>query len=152
MQTTLVSGKALYLELRNGPHTTQLIMTPEGFNTANKLVPMTMYRRRISKVQPRKTWKQISGHVAPECDASGKIAQYSIEQANLTSRDKLSFTDSLFNQLVMQGWQLHKQPIVVEVTHEDLDDVRLGKTPYKILARVTRCRRTLGFGEELFAS
>jgi hypothetical protein len=149
---TKVIGKALYLEMRNGLHTMQLIMTPEGFNTTNKLVPMTIYRRRISKVQPRKTWKQISAHTAPECDASGKIAQYSLEQATLVVKDKLSFTDSIFNQLVMQGWSLHGKPIVVEVTPEDMDDVRMGKTPYKILGRITRCRRVLGFGEALFAS
>jgi hypothetical protein len=82
----------------------------------------------------------------------GKIAQYSIEQATLVARDKVSFTDSLFNQLVNNGWTVYKQPIVVEVTPEDLDDVRLGKTPYKILGRITRCRRTLGFGEALFVS
>ncbi len=148
---TKVIGKALYLEMRNGLYTMQLVMTPEGFTTTNKLVPMTVYRRRISKVQPRKTWKQVSAHSAPECDASGKIAQYSLEQAQLVVKDKLSFTDSIFNQLIMQGWTLFKQPIVVEVTPEDMDEVRLGKTPYKILGRITRCRRTLGFGEELFA-
>lgn len=152
MQTTAVAGKALYLELRSGDYTTQLILTPEGFTTSNKLVPLTLYRRRISKVQPRKTWKQISANQSPECDSMGKIAQYSIEQATLVARDKVSFTDSLFNQLVNNGWVVYKQPIVVEVTPEDLDDVRLGKTPYKILGRITRCRRTLGFGEALFIS
>ena len=149
---TKVIGKALYLEMRNGLHTMQLVMTPEGLTTSSKLVPMTIYRRRISKVQPRKTWKQISAHTAPECDASGQSAQYSLAQAQLVAKDKLSFTDSIFNQLVMQGWTLFKQPIAVEVTPEDMDDVRLGKTPYKILGRITRCRRTLGFGEELFVS
>lgn len=149
---TKVTGKALYLEMRNGVHTMQLIMTPEGFTSTNKLVPMTVYRRRISKIQPRKTWKQVSAHTAPECDASGKIAQYSLEQALTVAKDKLSFTDSIFNQLIMQGWTLFKQPIAVEVTPEDMDDVRMGKTPYKILGRITRCRRTLGFGEALFVS
>ena len=146
-----VIGKALYLELRNGETTTQLILTPEGLNSSNKLVPLTLYRRRISRIQPRKGWKQISSYASPEMDASGKIAQYSLEQAQLVVKDKLSFTDSIFNQLIMQGWTLFKQPIVVEVTPEDMDEVRLGKTPYKILGRITRCRRTLGFGEELFA-
>jgi hypothetical protein len=149
---TKVIGKALYLEMRAGSYTMQLLMTPEGFNTSNKLVPMTIYRRRISASQPRKTWKQISAHSAPECDASGKIAQYSLEQANLVVKDKLSFTDSVFYQLVSQNWTLYKTPIVVEVTPEDMDDIRHGKTPYKILGRITRCRRVLGFGEALFTS
>ena len=148
---TKVIGKALYLELRNGEYTTQLILTPEGLNSSNKLVPLTLYRRRISRVQPRKGWKQVSSYISPECDASGKIAQFSLEQSLAVASDKLSFTHPIFNQLVSGNWQVYKQPIVVEVTTTDLDDVRMGKTPYKILGRITRCRRALGFTEALFA-
>ena len=146
-----VIGKALYLELRSGDYTTQRLLTPEGLNSSNKLVPLTLYRRRISRIQPRKGWKQVSSYLSPECDASGKIAQYSLEQAMSVAKDKLSFTDPIFNQLVSGTWQVYKQPIVVEVTTTDLDDVRMGKTPYKILGRITRCRRALGFSEALFA-
>ena len=148
---TKVVGKALYLELRSGDYTTQLILTPEGLNSSNKLVPLTLYRRRISRVQPRKGWKQVSSYISPEMDASGKVAQYSLEQALSVVKDKLSFTDPIFNQLTSGVWQVYKQPIVVEVTTTDLDDVRMGKTPYKILGRITRCRRALGFTEALFA-
>jgi hypothetical protein len=75
-----------------------------------------------------------------------------MDHALSTVRDRISFTDSLFNQLIMQGWTLYKTPIVVETTTEDLDDIRMGKTPYKILGRITRCRRVLNFGESLFAA
>jgi hypothetical protein len=62
----------------------------------------------------------------------------------------MDFTKSLMTQLVASGYTLYKQPIVVEVASSDLDDVRLSKTPYKILGRVTRSRRKLEFGESLF--
>ncbi len=42
-------------------------------------------------------------------------------------------------------------PIIVEVASEDLDGIRLGKTPYKVLGRITRVRKALGFSQELFA-
>jgi hypothetical protein len=84
-------------------------------------------------------------------DGAGKVIQLSKEHALSTVRDRLSFTDSLFNQLIIQGWTLFKQPIVVEVSPEDLDDIRAGKTPYKILGRVTRSRRHYKFPETLFS-
>lgn len=145
-----VVGKALYLEMRSGGNTMQLILTPEGFNTNNKLVPVTVYRRRINRVTPRKTWKAFSAHQSPDCDSMGKIAQYSVELALPKAKEKLGFMDSLFHQLTSQGYTVYKQPIAVEVTSEDLDDVRLSKTPYKIIARITRSRRALGFEEALF--
>lgn len=149
---TLIAGKALYLEFRNGPQTQQVILTPEGLTAANKAVPMTCYRRKISAVNPRKTWKQVSSSISSEKDLmTGAFVQVSREHALVVAPNILNFTDSLFNQLIQHGWTLYKQPIVVEVTKEDLDDVRMSKTPYKILGRVTRCRRILNFGEALFA-
>jgi hypothetical protein len=55
------------------------------------------------------------------------------------------FTDPLFSSLSMNEWALYKEPIVVEVTAEDLEMVRGSKTPYKVLGRVTKVRRALGF-------
>jgi hypothetical protein len=51
------------------------------------------------------------------------------------------------SQLNSYGYKLYKSPILVEVAQEDLEQIRLSKTPYKILGRITRVRRTLGFGE-----
>jgi hypothetical protein len=146
------AGKALYLEFRHGINTNQVILTPEGATLSGKVVPMTAYRRRISPSTPRKSWKQFSSAVVSDQIGAGTFAQYSTDHALSTVRDRIGFTDSLFNQLIMQGWTLYKQPIAVEVTVEDLDEIRMGKTPYKILGRITRCRRTLEFGESLFAS
>jgi hypothetical protein len=145
---TQVVGKALYLEMRNGINTTQIIITPEGRNVSGKYVPMTCYRRKIHPATPRKTWKQVtSGEMYPI-----PTPQMPEDFALTTVRDRLNFTDSLFNQLISQGWTLYKTPIAIESTVEDLDDVRMGKTPYKILGRIARCRRTLNFGDSLFAT
>lgn len=145
-----VVGKALYLEFRYADNTTQVILTPEGISSGGKLIPMTCYRRTISSTKPRKSWKQVSSTAVSALETAG-IAPLSTEHALATFRDRVGFTDNLFMQLMSRGYTLYKQPIAVEVTREDLDDVRSGRTPYKILGRITRCRRTLNFGEALFA-
>ncbi len=152
MSDTKVVGKALYLEFRRAGETNQVIITPEAINAAGKYVPITTYRRRISSSNPRKTWKQMSTVFRSEIDpATNKLVVLGREHALATVADRISYTDNLFNQLVTSGWTVYKQPIVVEVTEDDLEDIRLSKTPYKILGRITRCRRTLNFGESLYS-
>jgi len=152
MADTKVVGKALYLEFRRAGETNQVIITPEAINAAGKYVPITTYRRRISASNPRKTWKQMSTVFRSEIDpATNKLVALGREHALATVADRISYTDNLFNQLVTSGWSVYKQPIVVEVTEDDLEDIRLSKTPYKILGRITRCRRTLNFGESLYS-
>ena len=150
MNTTVV-GKALYLEMRRGGYTTQILLTPEALSLPGKLVPLTCYKRRISVTEPRKSWKQVSAGFTSEKDINtGAIFQMSVDHAISTVPNRLQFVDNLFNQMISQGYTLYKTPIAVEVTHEDVEEIRMGKTPYKILGRITRCRRTLGFGEDLF--
>jgi len=150
MNTTIV-GKALYLEMRRGGYTTQVLMTPEGLTLNGKVVPMTCYKRRISSAEPRKSWRQVSsGFVSDKDTVTGTLFMMNTEHALATVPNRLYFVDNLFNQMIGQGYTVYKTPIVTEVTHDDLDEIRQGKTPYKILGRITRCRRTLGFGEELW--
>jgi hypothetical protein len=146
-----VVGKALYLEMHLRNYTTQILFTPEGITSSGKVVPMSVYKRRISPTEPRKSWRHVSSMHGSDRDGAGKVIQLGKDHALSTVRDRLSFTDSLFNQLIIQGWTLFKQPIVVEVSPEDLDDIRAGKTPYKILGRVTRSRRHYKFPETLFS-
>jgi hypothetical protein len=152
MANANVIGKALYLEFRNDGLTQQVLFTPEGITTSGKYVPLTTYRRRISALAPRKAWRQMSTAFRSETDPiTNKLVPLGKEHASATIPDRVGYTDGLFAQLLNSSWQLHVKPITVEVTSDDLEDVRLGKTPYKILARITRSRRALNFGEALYA-
>lgn len=151
MADTKVVGKALYLEFRRNKETNQIIITPEAVNASGKYVPISTYRRRISTENPRKTWKQMSTTFRSEVDpTTNTLVQLGKEHALATFADRTVYNLGLFTQLMNSGWSLYKQPFVVEVTQDDLEDIRLSKTPYKILGRITRCRRALNFGESLF--
>jgi len=73
------------------------------------------------------------------------------DQAIETAKSRLEYMKSTIDQMARYSYQLYKLPIVVEVASEDLDGIRLGKTPYKVLGRITRVRKALGFSQELFA-
>jgi len=145
-----VVGKALYLELRNGNNTNQIIVMPEGVAANGSYVPTVTYRRRISANTPRKTWRVTSSLFRSERNPDGQLIPLGREHALSTVADRLGYSKSLFDQLTAGGYKIFKQPITVEVTKDDLVDAYNCKTPYKVLARIIRSRRALNFGEALF--
>jgi hypothetical protein len=141
-----VVGKALYLELRNSNQTYQMLLTPDGVSSNGRVVPSTLYRRQISKLKPRRAWKTFSLPALP-LNSFGAYDTQSNDDAMQSAVLRVSYMATTINQLNSYGYKLYKNPILVEVAQEDLESIRLSKTPYKILGRITRVRRTLGFGE-----
>lgn len=144
-----VVGKAAYFEFRKHDYTVQMVFMPDGHTAMGVYVPPTVYRRQISSSAPRKSWKISTGvaeawHGArPPVDDSAALA---------FGLARYEFVDTMLANLATRGWKLYRQPIIIEVTAADMDDARQGKTPYKVIARITRSRKALGFGEALFAS
>jgi hypothetical protein len=49
--------------------------------------------------------------------------------------------------LAGQSWSIVGEPFFVEVSKDDLTEVASGKTPLKVVYRITQTRKTLGFAE-----
>jgi len=142
-----VIGKALYMELRTPTNQTyQMLLTPDGVSSNGRAVPATMYRRQISKIKPRRAWKTYSLPALP-INSFGVYETQSKDDAMQAAVQRLNYMATTLSQLNSYSYKLYKSPILVEVAQEDLEQIRLSKTPYKILGRITRVRRTLGFGE-----
>lgn len=143
-----VIGKALYMEFRSGQQTYQLMLTPDGVTSGGKYVPAMMYRRQVSASRPRRAWKSYS---LPSINVNefGTFTSIPRNEALLTARHRLEFMMPTINQLMSNRYQLYKLPVVVEVASEELDGIRLGKTPYKVLGRITRVRKALGFSDDV---
>jgi hypothetical protein len=106
-----------------------------------------MYRRQISKLKPRRAWKTYSLPALPVNSFGAYDQAASKDEATNIVDSRLSYMATTFTQLNSFHYKLYKQPLFIEVAQEDLESIRLSKTPYKILGRITRVRRTLGFGE-----
>lgn len=154
--TTTIAGRAVYMEFRKGPSTTQVLIMPEGRCTTGHTVPMTMYRRSVSPLAPRKTWRMISSAVhgiAPAATTSVGTGMVTVPvDYRYEAARRLSFTNSLFSSLQSNGWKLFKTAIVVEVLPADLDDSRMSRTPYKTIGRVLKVRKAIGFPKEIFGA
>lgn len=149
--TNQVVGKAIYLEFVKPNATTQVLILPEAISSAHRLVPMTMFRRRLSVHQPRKTWSvSLSPHTSATLRTYSGPGAAHIPMSEPEVAQKMSeFTNPLFASLINNGWPLYKDPIVVEVTAEDMEMARQGKTPYKVLGRVNKVRKNLGYPKEI---
>ena len=99
-------GKAVYLEFRKGNMTTQVLFMPEGMAASHSLVPLSMYRRRISEHAPRKTWRLIAGTTTTAKIAPVTSGAVSNPAAASIATTLLSFSDPLFTQLATNNWKL----------------------------------------------
>lgn len=138
-----VAGVALYFEFVKHNVTTQILLMPEGQSSTHKTVPMTVYRRRITSVSNRKTWKASSSFFM-----SKTLLTSTEKTEDQVVEELMSTVSPLFKSIVRNDYVLHKQIVAVEVTPEDLQASDLGKTPYKVLGRVTKVRKALGFPKE----
>lgn len=145
-----VVGKALYMEFRSGSQTYQMILTPDGVTTEGRNVPSSVYRRQISASKPRRAWKTYSLPKLPQ-DPSGIFSTLSADDSKAQAVNRLQYLESTFARMEAYGYKLYMKPLAIEVSYADLDEIRNFKTPYKILGRITRVRKTLGFSEKLFA-
>ena len=144
-----VQGIALYAEFARANATTQIIITPDGFDLEGNNVPMCIVRRTVTKDNPRKQWKFSTLYETEGImDLVAKGA--TMEDAKEAYCDeRMRYAASLFDQIVRGGWAMIKEPILLEVSKIDLGDVRKAKTPTKLIYRIGQSRTALGFPDEI---
>ena len=145
-----VQGVAVYAEFHRNGATTQIIITPRGYDLDGKEVSSYIVRRTVSADNPRKQWR-FSALTSP--DPIMQIAAekgVNIDEAKeLAVDESMRYASSLFDQVVRGEWALVGDPILVEVSKVDLDSVRQSKTPTKLLYRITQSRTAKGYPADL---
>ena len=136
-------GTAVYLELeRNEGRTVyQLFFTPQGVSKLGKNVPPMIMYRQLTFSRNKTKWAIQSVQLRPVGADVYEDATKALELADKTVNDHMY----LLRQMSTQGYKLRKKVIHVAVTASDLDEMLASKTPYKILGRMERSRKVLGF-------
>ena len=145
-----VQGVALYAEFRKPGATMQLIITPDGYNEEGKEVPGSLWRRVVTPSTPKKQWRSSNMRITSkmqECKNNGTSLPDSERERIMEKR--LSFASQLFDGLENGGWTLTKDLLFIETSKKDLTDIRLGKTPNKMLYRINQTRKAQGFPEQV---
>ena len=141
-----VQGIAIYAEFRKAGETMQIVITPDAYTTSGSLIPMTMVRRIVTKITPKKQWKITSFRDnLSEMVSKGELVADSDKETFTETR--MRYATSYFDLVINQGWELEKKPILLETSRHDADDLAKGKTPNKLLYRAHISRKALGFPE-----
>lgn len=150
--TKMIYGKALYLEFADKSNgALQILVTPDIIGPDGGYIQQVVYRRRVTASKPRTTWKAYSSYSKVPMEA-GEFKQLNVTEANTTAEAMLYYALPLFKQVLDYKYSLRVKPVVVEINGDDLFDLNAHKTPYKILSRVNKSRKVLGFPDDLVAA
>jgi hypothetical protein len=142
-----VQGIALYAEFRKPGAMMQLLLTPDGYGVDGKEVPASLYRRVITPTTPKKQWRSSALSWKSITDLSG--APLDADKKDEFADTRLGFTIQLFDGIKNGGWEMTNTPLFIETSKKDLDDVKVQKTPNKMLYRINLTRDAQGFPAEI---
>lgn len=144
-----VQGTALYLEFRKSNATCQVIVTPDGFTESTGVAPAMFYRRVISSGVSKRRWKGYPLGLQDNQKLMIEAGEKTTEAEMLElSAERFSRLHDYFQSLIRNGYQLVLgKPIYVEVTKDDLTQIKSGTLPTKLWTRVKSTRTAFGFPE-----
>jgi hypothetical protein len=140
-----VQGIALYAQFHKPGAMTQLLITPDGYDESGEKVFSSLYRRIVTTTSPKKQWRSSTVR-------SGELTELDFEKEDDRAKfaeKRLSFAVQLFDSLLSGKWELHKEPIYLEVSKKDLTDIKVAKTPTKLIYRINQSREALSFETEI---
>jgi hypothetical protein len=159
--TQEVQGIAVYVEFRKesmgSVATTQMLITPDGYRTDGLFVPATIYRRAVDRWSPKRQWRATTLSTYHEPADSVPAAYVSDEQRQNHGDERLSRVVTLLRQMTgstsydPSPWTLVGEPLFIETSKRDLDDVSAYKTPSKVVYRIGQTRTAKKFPENLYA-
>lgn len=144
-----VQGIGVYAEFtRNdsagNPNTSQFYVFPDGYDNSGKLWGPAFARRVVSADKPKAPWRYTNLEVLSPEDTLADDARDEFVEA------RLSLPAELFDMYVSAGWTLVADPILIEVSRDDWDDMGAEKAPSKFLHRMSEARKKLGYPLDLF--
>lgn len=142
-----VQGITLYAEFRKPGAMMQMFITPDGFSNDGSEVPASLFRRVTTPTAPKKQWRNSNLSSTAVRSLNGE--PLANEKKEEFAEQRLSFATQLFDSLRSGGWTLTKEPLLIETSKKDLDDIKSSKTPNKLLYRINQTRDAQGFPAEI---
>lgn len=144
-----VQGVAVYAEFTRTGETTQMLITPDCYTNAGTLAPMAIHRRVITPASLKKQWRNNALRHEQLKDLLSLEQQLNDEQVSDFTETRMRYAFSFFDEMLRHGWTIRQEPILIEVSKYDADDIAKGDTPSRVLYRVGISRKALGFPKEL---
>jgi hypothetical protein len=144
-----VQGVAVYAEFTRAGETTQMLITPDCYTNTGVLTPMAIHRRVLTPASLKKQWRNNALRHEQVKELVATEQQLADEQVSDFTETRMRYAFSFFDEMMRHGWAIRKEPILIEVSKYDADDLAKGDTPSRVLYRVGISRKALGFPKEL---
>lgn len=149
-----ILGHALYFEFRKSENTQMRFFTQGVFDAASgSLVEPQMIARVISPAAPKRKWryKPIEG---TELDVDRTKKQLLEVEDVLRAKAAVNPLLQAISKEVQvandHGWQNIGRPLVIEMTANDVESIRLMRTPEALIRRLMNARLDSGYPEAIF--
>jgi hypothetical protein len=143
-----VQGLSVYAEFSKPGFRTEMFITPDGFTPTGDLVPATVFTRVVSKEKPKKLWRQTTIQFADEIAKIGE-KELDLSQKEQYLSKRLEHLTSIFEGVVETGWEITSEPMLIETSLKDLQEVAKGETPIRVVYRINQSRKALGLPAEI---
>jgi hypothetical protein len=141
-----VQGTAVYAQFHKPGAICQFLITPDGYDESGTLVEACIYRRAITLETPKKQWKATFVRTPTTVN---EVDMENVDHRAQIAHERLEFASQLFDILITGKWEIHKEPIFLEVSQKDMTDIKAGKTPTKLMYRVNLTRNEEGYEIEI---
>lgn len=139
-----IQGIAIYAEWVKPETLTQMFITPDGFTSEGKFFRAKLYRRTVSTAHPRKQWRSSVLMHSRRNDMPQVVLDDAEEARSLYTAKRLEGLSQLFFRLNIGGWSMNGDPLYIEMSKKDFDDMSKDKTPNKFLYRVDLSKKAKG--------
>lgn len=139
-----IQGVAIYAEWVKPETLTQIFITPDGFNSEGNFMRARMYRRVVSTSHPRKQWRSSPLMHSRRNDMPQEVLDDAEKARSRYTAKRIDSLNSIFFRLTIGGWTMNSEPLLIEVSKKDFDDMSKDKTPNKFLYRVDQSKKAKG--------
>jgi hypothetical protein len=138
-------GRALYIELRRGTETSQVILTPQlSFISGDSDVKPCIISRQLTAVTKRKGWRYSSGPRISSMDTTEDI-----QRATEIVYPMIKWVTPFLSGYQAGGWEVFTPPLVIEMSSEDVELILSKKTPAALIRRIMKAREVAGLPAEV---
>lgn len=154
-----VQGIAMYAQWKKDGSLMQVLFTPDGYGTGSdpKLIPGAMFRRITTTYQPKRQWRgtMVTSLSNPRwMDEEHPLIKEKTLDPTLPTDDRATqeeiasartqYIARVLGTIHGQDWTLDGEPLYVETSKKDIDDIAVDKTPSKLMYRINQLREAKG--------
>lgn len=148
-----ISGIALYFEVKSDEvdqFVSQFIVIPKSMGSDGTVLEQRIHTRAVTAKRPQPAWRKFSTdedtEAQPSERSSGRYIQHNDTQSAVEKGlNQLRSCMTVIDPILFSSYSLVGEPLLVEFSEQDVQDMIEDKTPRGLIGRINRLREAREF-------